>query len=164
MTVQTEQLIRMLISSEASVVTAESLTGGALCSELVSVPGASAVVRGGVVAYATEAKHRVLGVDAGLLHRVGAVHADVARSMARRARELFRDEHGEVAVGVSTTGVAGPDWQDGRPPGTVFVAVSYGDEDRVRELSLSGDRGAVRAATVAEAVSLLRECLAGGTS
>jgi nicotinamide-nucleotide amidase len=98
---------------------AESLTGGMLCSALIDVPGASAVVRGGVVSYATDLKHRLLGVDAGLLAANGPVDPDVATQMAHGVRERLGADWG-----VATTGVAGPDPQDGIAAGTVYIAVA----------------------------------------
>ena len=83
------------------------------------MPGASAVVRGGVVAYMTDVKTSVLGVDRGLLDLEGAVHPEVAREMARGVVALVGADYG-----LATTGVAGPDPQDGRPVGEVHVAVS----------------------------------------
>lgn len=136
-----------------TVAVAESLTGGALCSRLVEVPGVSAVLRGGVVAYATDLKASLLGVDGDLLAQHGAVHPQVAEAMARGvAGRLGAD------WGVATTGVAGPQPQDGQPPGTVHVAVHGpgGPQDgRVLTLALDGDRAAVRAAAVAAALDLL---------
>jgi len=137
-----------------TVAVAESLTGGLVVAELVSVPGASAVVRGGVVAYQTPLKHSLLGVDAGLLAEHGPVHPDVAAAMATGVRERLAVAGRRADVGLSTTGVAGPDGQDGHAPGTVFVGLAVGDRVVVRPLRLAGDRAAVRAATVTE-------CLAG---
>ncbi|WP_370524247.1 CinA family protein [Cellulomonas sp. APG4] len=113
-----ERLVAALVAGRLTVAVAESLTGGSVCDALVAVPGASRCVRGAVVAYATDLKARLLGVDAGLLARVGAVHAEVAAAMARGVR----DELG-ADVGLATTGVAGPDPQDGHEPGTFHVAV-----------------------------------------
>jgi nicotinamide-nucleotide amidase len=104
-----------------TIAAAESLTGGQLAAAFTSVPGASAVFRGSVTAYATDLKASVLGVDADLLAEVGAVHAEVARRMAQGVRRVCRAD-----LGLATTGVAGPDPQDGRPVGTVFVAVAAG--------------------------------------
>jgi PncC family amidohydrolase len=123
---------RLTVLGEGLAV-AESLTGGALCAHLVSVPGASAVLRGGVVAYATDVKADLLGVDRDLLARHGAVHAGVAAAMAQGvARRLA------ATWGVATTGVAGPAEQDGQPVGTVHVAVN-GPVSDVRSLRLDGD-------------------------
>lgn len=113
------ELVGLLTEQGRTVAVAESLTGGLVVAALVSVPGASAVVRGGVVAYATDVKTRVLGVDPELLALEGAVHPEVAREMARGVVELVGAD-----LGVATTGVAGPDPQDGRPVGEVHVAVA----------------------------------------
>lgn len=129
---------------------AESLTGGDVVSALIDVPGASAVVRGGVVAYATDVKAEVLGVDAALLEEVGAVDPRVARQMAERVRSLLRAD-----VGVATTGVAGPQPQDGKPAGLVYIAVADPDKTRVRELRIAGTRAEVRAGTVSEVLEFL---------
>jgi nicotinamide-nucleotide amidase len=139
-----------------TLATAESLTGGLLSATIVDVPGASRVLRGAVVAYATDLKQSVLGVDGGLLAAHGAVHPDVARQMAERVREVLGAD-----VGVATTGVAGPDPQDGQPPGTVFVAASSPRGTRVRRLHLAGERAAVRAGTVAAAIDLVRTVVDG---
>ncbi len=135
---------------------AESLTGGLVAAELVAVPGASAVVRGGVVAYATDLKHELLGVPADLLAARGAVDPDVARHMARGVRVRTGAD-----VGLATTGVAGPDPQDGKAPGLVFVAVSTPDGDEVRRVDATGDRAAVRRTAVEAALGLAHEVLAG---
>lgn len=102
-----------------TVAVAESLTGGQLAAALTAVPGASAVFRGSVTAYATDLKAAVLGVDGILLDQVGAVHGEVASQMAEGVRRVCRAD-----IGLATTGVAGPEPQDGQPVGTVFVAVA----------------------------------------
>ncbi|MFD6175756.1 MULTISPECIES: CinA family protein [unclassified Isoptericola] len=135
---------------------AESLTGGLVVATLVDVPGASAVVRGGVVAYATDVKGSVLGVDRALLARRGAVDPDVAAQMAAGVRRVLAAD-----VGLATTGVAGPDPQDGHAPGEVHVAVSTPAGDRVRRLDLPGDRPAVRAAAVRAVLELALEAWGG---
>lgn len=134
---------------------AESLTGGLVCAAVTDVPGASAVLRGGVVSYATEVKSTVLGLDRSLLARVGAVDADVARQMAKGVCRVVGADWG-----VATTGVAGPDPQDGASVGTVFVAVAGPGGSKVREHHFDGDRPVVRAAAVRAALDLLRAALA----
>ncbi|MFC8503293.1 CinA family protein [Pedococcus sp. NPDC057267] len=151
------QVVAALRAAGLTVGTAESLTGGLVCGALTDVPGASATVRGAVVAYATELKAAVLGVDAALLARGGAVQPEVAEQMARGVRTVLG-----VDVGVATTGVAGPDPQDGQPVGTVFVAVADADRVLVRRLGLAGDRAAVRAGSVAGALGLVAELLGPG--
>jgi nicotinamide-nucleotide amidase len=134
------------------VAVAESLTGGAVASALVDVPGASAVLRGAVVAYATDVKAGLLGVDGALLDRVGAVHPDVAVAMAVGVRSAL-----EATWGVGTTGVAGPDPQDGVAPGTAYVAVCGPGEPGVAvEVRVRAGRDIVRRLTVANALDVLR--------
>lgn len=111
-----------------TIAAAESLTGGQLAAALTAVPGASAVFRGSVTAYATDLKASVLGVDAVLLASSGAVHPEVARQMAQGARRVCRAD-----LGLATTGVAGPEPQDGRPVGTVFVALAGQDQVEVEQ-------------------------------
>lgn len=145
------------------IAVAESLTGGLLVAELIRIAGASLVVNGGVVAYDTDVKRSLLGVSAELLEREGAVHPEVARQMADGARRALA-VHGRPAdLGVATTGVAGPDPQDGRPPGTVFIGISLGDETDSVALSLHGDRAAIRSATVAAALDAVQRRLARPT-
>lgn len=144
-----------LLARGQTVAVAESLTGGAVGAALTTVPGVSATFRGAVVAYATELKSSLLGVDAALLEEAGAVHPDVAAQMALGVRERLG-----ATFGLATTGVAGPDPQDGRPTGEVHVAVAGPGGVRRRSLLLPGDRAAVRAAAVDAALELLRAVLA----
>jgi len=135
---------------------AESLTGGLLAAAIVDVPGASAVFRGGIVAYATDLKARLVGVPEDAL-RNGAVAPEVAAALARGARERCGADWG-----LGTTGVAGPDPQDGQPVGTVFVAVDGPGHVEVRRLDLTGDRVAVRAGAAGGALALLASALGLG--
>ncbi len=156
---ETGTLARALLTAAATrgwtAAVAESLTGGAVCSALVDVPGASAVLRGAVVAYATDLKGTLLGVDGDLLAARGAVDAEVAREMAAGVRTRLAAD-----VGLATTGVAGPDDQDGHPPGTVHVAVATDRGARVRSLHLDGDRAQVRRETVRAVLRLALEVAA----
>ena len=145
-------LVHLLTDRSLTIATAESLTGGQLAAAIVDVPGASVVFNGGVVAYATPVKHSVLGVDAGLLEERGAVDPDVAEQMADHVRRVCAVDGRPADVGLATTGVAGPDPQDGRPPGTVYVAVASAGGIRSVALELAGDRPAVRRAAVAAAI------------
>jgi competence/damage-inducible protein CinA-like protein len=154
-----------LARAGATLATAESLTGGLLGAALTTVSGSSTTYRGGVVAYATDAKHSLLGVPAGLLAERGAVDAEVALAMAAGCRDVFG-----AAYGIATTGVAGPSEQDGKPVGTVFVAI-VGPDDAgdgrvgggavVRELRLRGDRQRIRQAAVTAALDMVRRLLGG---
>jgi len=145
-------LIERLVELGWTVAVAESLTGGLVVSSLVDVPGASRVVRGGVVAYATDLKHSVLGVDAALLEAHGAVHPRVARQMARGVRDVLGIDGAAAQVGIATTGVAGPDEQDGQPVGTVHIAVSTPLGTRVDSLVITGDRDRIRHETAHQAI------------
>ncbi|MGO4300592.1 CinA family protein [Leifsonia sp. RAF41] len=151
----TVAVVHELIERRLTIAVAESLTGGLLTAELTSVPGASAVVLGGAVVYATELKHALLGVDADLLAADGPVHPEVARQLADGVRKRLAVDGRPADIGVSTTGVAGPDPQGGRPVGTVYVGVSSANGTRAVELGLSGDRDDIRRRTVAEAVRAL---------
>ena len=145
-------LVARLTAAGQTVAVAESLTGGLVAAALTDIPGASVVVRGGVLAYATDLKAQVLGVDKALLARAGAVDADVAEQMASGVRSLMG-----ATYGLATTGVAGPDQVEGKPVGTVFVAVVGPGTSRVQALSLSGDRREVRAHSVLAVLALLTE-------
>ena len=148
-------LIARLTAAGQTVAVAESLTGGLVTAALTEIPGASLVVRGGVIAYATDLKAQLLEVDEALLAQAGAVDAEVAEQMARGVRSLTG-----ATYGLSTTGVAGPDEAEGKPVGTVYVAVSRPGSSRVKALRLDGDRRQVRADTVLAVLSLLAEELA----
>ena len=121
---QAVQLVEALRARGWTLAVAESLTGGAVASEIVAVPGASAALLGAVVAYATPVKHSLLGVDAALLAEHGPVHAEVARQMADGVRRAVAVDGRPADLGISTTGIAGPDSPDGQPVGTVHIGVS----------------------------------------
>lgn len=144
------ELLSLLVGQGATIAVAESLTGGLIGATLTSVPGSSAAFAGGVVSYATDLKERLLGVPGDLLAREGAVHPEVAAAMARGVRELTGADYGLAA-----TGVAGPDPQDGRPVGTVHLALC-GPGGRIwhKDLWLDGSREQIRVKTVNEAVGL----------
>lgn len=152
---RTAALIRHLTTRGLTVAVAESLTGGLLAGELIRPEGASAVVLGGVVAYATPVKESVLGVDPALIAEHGAVHPVVAEQMAAGARRVLSVGGSEADIGISTTGVAGPDPQDGRQPGTVFLGLSMAGGSRSIGLSLAGDRDTIRRDTVTAAIDYL---------
>ncbi|MGY0236658.1 CinA family protein [Longispora urticae] len=141
----------LLTARGLTLATAESLTGGLLGGRITSVPGASRFYRGGVVAYATEAKEHVLGVDGGLLAAHGPVSHPTAVAMAVAARQRFGADYG-----LSTTGVAGPAEQDGHLVGTLFVGVSGPTGDRAVALrGTATGREALRDWAVREALRAL---------
>ena len=142
-------VLRALDGRGWSIAAAESLTGGRVTASLVDVPGASAHVRGGIVAYATDLKASQLGVDAGLLAARGPVDPEVAVQMAQGVRRALRAD-----VGLSTTGVAGPDPQGDTPVGTVHIAVATPETVRVSSLALSGSRDEIRTQSVQSVLEL----------
>jgi nicotinamide-nucleotide amidase len=144
-------LLAALKTRGETVATAESLTGGLVAALLTSVPGSSAVVRGGLVVYATPLKHELAGVDAELLAEHGPVHPDVAARLADGARTVCG-----ATWGVGLTGVAGPDPQDGIEPGVVHIGVSGPPGAEVRTIGVEGNRHQVRAVAAANALDLLR--------
>lgn len=151
------QVIDALRQADVSIAIAESLTAGLVCARLADVPGASDVLRGGVVAYATDLKHELLGVAADTLSRHGVVHPQVAAEMSRSVRVLLGAD-----IGAATTGVAGPGPTDGHPAGTVFVAATarrgiQSHRTEIRALRLPGTRGQVRAASVDAVFALILE-------
>ncbi|ACU39611.1 CinA family protein [Actinosynnema mirum] len=150
------EVVGLLRARGETVATAESLTAGAVGALLAGVPGASAVLRGGLIVYATELKHSLAGVSADLLAEHGAVHPDVAAQLASGARDRCG-----ATWGLGLTGVAGPDPQDGVPPGVVHIGVAGvspvgGPSVEVSSVTLSGDRHRVRVASVITALELLR--------
>jgi nicotinamide-nucleotide amidase len=154
-----EQVVRLLTQRGLTVAVAESLTGGLVSATLVGVPGASVVLRGAVVAYATDLKAELLDVDPDLLAREGAVHPDVAAAMARGVATRLGADYG-----VATTGVAGPDPQDGHPVGEYWVAVAEpGGGLTVRGYGLdavtTAGREEIRRAAVADALDLLADVI-----
>jgi nicotinamide-nucleotide amidase len=144
------EIIGLLTRSGETVAAAESLTGGLVAVALTDVPGASNVFRGGIVAYATELKAQLLGVDVTVLKRHGPVYAPVAAAMAEGVRQRLG-----ATIGVATTGVAGPGPQDGHPAGTVHIAVSLAGDTVVRTMALAGSRDEVRRLTVERVLGLL---------
>ncbi len=159
-----KELIELLRSRKLKLAIAESLTGGLLCSELVAIPGASEVVLGSVVVYQSTLKSTLLGVNAELLQAKGAVDPEVATQMAEGIRSRFSLQMmlpTDQLLGIATTGVAGPDEQDGQPVGTVYVAVSGTKGAKVWAHVFSGNRNQIREQTVSAAFEHVREYLAG---
>ncbi|WP_400993353.1 CinA family protein [Agromyces sp. GXQ0307] len=150
----TAELIGELTRRGLRIAVAESLTGGLLAGELTRIPGASLAVNGGIVAYDTGVKRSLLGVPADLLAAEGAVHPEVARRMADGVRRALAVDDRPADLGLATTGVAGPDPQDGKAVGTVYVGIATpGGTDAIAlQLAGAGGREAIRAATVRAAI------------
>lgn len=151
------RVVASLAAKQLTIAVAESLTGGLLVAELIRTPGASAVVNGGIVAYRTNLKQTLLGVDASLLAEHGAVHPEVAAGMATGVCRALTVDGVAADIGLSTTGVAGPDPQDGHPVGTVFLGLARGGTVQTRKLELAGTRDEIRDAVVAAALAWLLE-------
>lgn len=153
-----DRVVQACRRTKVTLATAESVTAGLVAATLAGVPGCSHVLRGGVIAYATQVKASVLGLPAGALEHV--VSEDVARLMAQSAANML-----EATIGVATTGVAGPDWLDDQPPGTAWVAVHHREDSRrtaTRLLQATGDREEVRAAVVRACLELIEWAVAAG--
>lgn len=169
--------LQLLAQGQLSIGFAESLTGGLLVARFVDVPGASRSVRGGVVAYQPAVKHSVLGVDIDLIESSGVVNHETARTMAVGALVRLGCD-----IAISTTGVAGPTAEDGKPVGTVFVGIAHRTPAKQesfsgsflsryygslgifagsRELRFEGERNQIRENTVESAILLLEEYLSG---
>lgn len=145
-----------------TIALAESLTGGLILAELTSVTGASAVVVGGVVVYSNALKTSLLAVDEEMLDTVGPVSREVASVLAQNVRLVGVSSGVEATIGVSATGVAGPDTQAGKPVGTVYVGFATLNGVEVFELLLEGDRNQVRKQVVefvcVQMLAIIKSC------
>ena len=144
------EALGLLAGADATLATAESLTGGRLAAAVTAVPGASVSYLGGFVTYATMLKQHLLGVPDDLVERYGVVSAECARAMAVGAREVTG-----ATYALATTGVAGPDAQEGKPVGTVFVGLAGPDDVSVLAMELVGDRHQVQDQACREALTAL---------
>lgn len=155
------ELVELCRARGVTVATAESLTAGLCAASIADIPGASAVLRGGLVVYATDLKHQLAGVSSSLLERVGPVDPDVAKELAEGAAERCGAD-----LGLGMTGVAGPDPQDGHAVGEVFVGVSFRGRTSATQVRCPGwedlsDAVSVRETIRREAVNVaLSEALA----
>ncbi|MBI2916803.1 MAG: competence/damage-inducible protein A [Chloroflexi bacterium] len=145
-----------LRSRKLTLATMESCTGGLLASTITDMAGSSDYFKGGLVTYTNEAKI-AYGVPAQLIEAHGAVSQPVAQAMAQAAcRALGAD------VGVSVTGVAGPSSLEGKPPGTVFIGLAWGEKARAHDVSFPGQRAVVKRRATTAALFLLRRFLQQG--
>lgn len=147
-------LIKIMKRRGLTLATAESITGGGLASAITDVSGASAVFLGSIVSYSDQSKTKFLGIPKRTLTKSTAVSETVARSMAEAARKEFGADYA-----ISTTGVASPGRAYGQKPGTVWIAIASKRETVTIELALSGDRDAIRKATIESALACLSRIL-----
>lgn len=143
-----------LKKAKLTIAAAESLTGGLFQQELTAIPGASTIFKGGVVCYATEIKRDILKVKDETIREKGVVSPECAAELAENIRKLMSAD-----VGISFTGVAGPDSQEGKPVGTVFIGVSIAGKTEVKEFQLGGTRDAIRLRTAKHGSFLLLKVL-----
>ncbi|WP_427008222.1 CinA family protein [Pseudarthrobacter sp. H2] len=148
------QAVDGAIGRGLTVATGESLTAGMLAAMLADTPGASGMLQGGVVSYQNAVKVDVLGVPRELLDAVGSVDGQVAAAMAAGARRLCGAD-----IGVSTTGVAGPEPHDGKAVGTVFIGLATADGSTSYSYAFEGSRPEIRALACAAALERLLEAL-----
>lgn len=150
------KVIRTLTERSLSLAASESLTGGLLGATLTDVPGASKVYLGGVIAYATPMKTALLGIDPGLIAEHTVVSEQIALEMAI-GLQVRTDADWVIAV----TGVAGPDGQDGHPPGEVWICVvgpripSIPQVQQIQRFDFTGDRASIRQQTIEAAFQIL---------
>ncbi len=148
------EAVRKALDAGQTVATAESLTAGMVSAVLADTPGASGTLQGGVVAYQNSVKESVLDVPSELLASAGSVDPDVAAAMAAGARTVLRAD-----IGISTTGVAGPEAHDGKPVGTVYVGVATAGGTAAFQYSFSGNRAEIRGQACGAALERLLEVL-----
>lgn len=153
-----EVCLNLLNEKALTLGTAESCTGGLIAKLITDLPGASAVLKGGIVSYTNEVKAGVLGVPEDMLEKYGAVSPQVAESMARGAKKVLGCD-----IALSATGVAGPDPDDrGNPVGLVYLGLAYGEDCIVREYHAGkGDRDRVRRMSAGTALDMVRRYLTG---
>lgn len=151
-----EIVIAQLLSRNESVSVAESVTAGGLGHALTSIPGASAVFHGGVIAYSNKIKIETLGVDAELIAQHGVVSEQVADAMADAIRRNF-----DTTWGIATTGVAGPGASDGVPEGTVWISIR-GPLNQSLQLALDSGREAIQIGAISSAIATFARILGGG--
>src|SRR3954464_3239283 len=154
--VEAAEALGLLLGVGATLATAESLTGGRLAAAVTSVPGASASYLGGFVTYATALKESLLGVSEDLVQRYGVVSGECAQAMAAGCREATG-----ATYALATTGVAGPDSQEGKPVGTVFVGIAGPEGVSALTMELVGGRHQIQDRACREALSALCGILRG---
>lgn len=143
---------KILLADNMSIASAESCTGGLICSMLTDVPGSSSYVAGGVISYSNKIKHDVLGVPQDILDTSGAVSEETALAMSNGVRKLMKTD-----IGVSSTGVAGPSPSEGKSVGLIYLSVSTANRNVVRRYMFSGSRTDIKHQAAQMAIRLVIE-------
>ena len=146
-----EKLVQLLIAKKLTCATAESCTGGGVGYSITAVPGSGAVFKGGIISYDNEVKEHQLGVPQEILSTFGAVSSQCAAKMAENVRNLMQSD-----LAVSVTGLAGPGGGSAeKPVGLVWFGISTKNKTKTEKKLFSGDREAVRLASIEQALQLL---------
>jgi len=151
-----EVILGLLRGQGLTLACAESLTGGSVSARLTSVPGASASFVGAIVAYTERTKRDLLGVSQATIDGPGVVSETCAREMAAGARRVLTTD-----LGLSLTGVAGPEPHGGKEPGTVWIALDAGSRTHARGFTIKGERDRVIRWSQQGALDLVRRYLEG---
>jgi nicotinamide-nucleotide amidase len=152
--VSAESIVKKLKKKKVTLCVAESITGGGIGSAITDISGSSDVFVGGLISYSDELKIKELGVPAKVLKKHTAVSEEVAIAMAEGARKKFKTDYA-----IATTGVAGPGKAYGQKAGTVWIAISSKNNSVAIPLLLSGDRSAIRKATIESAFATFSRIL-----
>ncbi|WP_050981327.1 CinA family protein [Caldisericum exile] len=152
-----QKLVNTLKERNLTIATAESVTGGLVAKSITDVPGSSKVFLGGIIAYSPNAKVNILKIDETLIKKLGTVDPLIAEIMARNVKGIFGAD-----VGVSTTGIAGPDSIEGKQVGLCYVGIVIKDENFVFENKFEGDRAIIREYITEFLINKLIEILQGG--
>lgn len=151
------QIVALLKKKNKQIAVAESLTGGMLTDKLISVEGASSVCRGGIISYDTTVKQDLLGVSKDLIQNKGTISEECALVMAENVREKLN-----ASIGISCTGVAGPDEVEGKPVGMVYIAICDDTGEKlVEKFNFQGNRNSIRRRTALKSLEILFKYLKG---
>ena len=150
-----KRIARSLIARNKTLAIAESCTGGLVCDRLTNIPGSSAFLVGGIIAYSNTIKKKFLKIPPALLSRHGAVSAPVAQSLAHNIRKLFKTD-----IGIGITGIAGPSGGSvHKPVGRVYIGVSLSGKNIVEEFNFKGPRKSIKNQAATKALEMLAELL-----
>lgn len=147
-----EELLECLKKHQLTIGSCESFTAGLFCAKLAEISGASSVLKGGIVTYATEIKTSVVGVCKEVVEKDGVISGSCAKEMAQKAKKILSCD-----ICVSFTGNAGPSTMENKPAGLVYIGIAYKDECRIYEKSIKDDRNMVREKAVLYAAKKVKE-------